>query len=78
MISLFLHIKGVNAMSKDIQITISEDTAKAILKIDNRYFFDLFQDIRTSENEEYQFRDAIAEVAKQIKSQTQQQKELNK
>ena len=54
-------------MSKDIQITISEDTAEAIQKIDNRYFFDLFQDIRTSENEEYQFRDAIAEIAKQIK-----------
>ena len=57
-------------MSKEIQITISEDTAKAILKIDNRYFFDLFQDIRTSEAEEYQFRDSISEVAEQIKSQT--------
>ena len=69
---------GVCGMSGKIIISIGKDTANAILKIDNRYFFDLFQDIRTSENEEYQFRDAIAEVSKQIKSQTQQQKELNK
>ena len=57
-------------MSGKIIISIGKDTANAILKIDNRYFFDLFQDIRTSEAEEYQFRDSITEVAKQIKSQT--------
>jgi len=49
-----------------MQIEISEQTAQAIQKLNNRYFFDLFKPIRTSEDEEYQFRDAIAAIAKEI------------
>jgi len=65
-------------MSGKITISIGKETAGAITKIDERYYFDLFKEIRINEEEEYQFRDAIAEVAKQIKSQTKQHKELNK
>lgn len=54
-------------MNSETTITISKETAEALLKIDERYYFDLFKEIRTSEDEEYQFRDAIAELAKQIK-----------
>jgi len=54
-------------MSEDIAITISEETASAILKIEDRYYFDLFKTIRMSKAEEYQFREAIVEIAKQIK-----------
>ena len=54
-------------MSEKIIISIGKETAGAILKIDERYYFDLFKEIRTSEDEEYQFRDAIKEIAKQIK-----------
>ena len=47
-------------------ITITKETAEAILLIEDRYYFDLFKDIRTSENEEYRMRDAIFEIAKEI------------
>jgi len=50
-----------------MQIEITEQTANAIEKLHDRYFFDLFRPIRTSEDEEYQFRDAIAEIAKELK-----------
>jgi len=50
-----------------MQIEITEQTAEAIKKLHDRYFFDLFRQIRTSEDEEYKFRDAIAEIAKEIK-----------
>ena len=50
-----------------MQIEITENTAEAMLKLDDRYFFDLFVMICTNENEEYQFRSAIAEIANQIK-----------
>jgi len=49
-----------------MQIEISEQTAKAIKKLHDRYFFDLFKPIRTDKEEEYQFRNAIAEIAKEL------------
>ena len=50
-------------------IDISNEAADAILKINERYCFDLFKDIRVSEEEEYRFRDAMAEVARKIEEQ---------
>jgi len=48
-------------------IEITEETANAIVLIENRYYFDLFKEIRTLEKEEYIMRDAIFEIAKEIK-----------
>jgi hypothetical protein len=50
-----------------MKVEISKEVAEAIIKISDRYYFDLFKQIRVSEDEEYQFRDAIIELAKQIK-----------
>ena len=47
-------------------IDISNEAADAILKINERYVFDLFKEIRVSEEEEYRFRDAMAEIAETI------------
>jgi len=49
-----------------MQIEITEQTAEALKKLNNRYFFDLFKLIRTSEEEEYQFRDAIEAIVKEV------------
>ena len=53
-----------------MKIEITKETAKAILKLNDRYFFNLFVMICTNEDEEYQLRDAIAEIAEQIKKGT--------
>ena len=52
-------------MNCNIQITT--DTARTIVKLQERYFFGLFQEVSTSEEEEYQLRDALDDLAKQIK-----------
>ena len=49
-----------------MQIEITEQTARAILKINERYYFSLFESIRVSEEEEYQFREAIEQIVKEI------------
>jgi len=49
-----------------LTITIDTNTAKAIAKLNARYFFDLFKPIRTNEDEEYQYRDALQSVADAI------------
>jgi len=49
-----------------MQIEITEQTANAIEKLHDRYFFDLFRPIRISEDEEYQFREAISEIVKEL------------
>lgn len=54
-------------MNDNIEIAISKETAEALLKIEERYYFDLFKEIRVSEDEEHRFRDAIIAIAKQIK-----------
>ena len=40
-----------------MKIEITKETAEAILKINDRYFFGLFKEIVTSEDEEYQLVD---------------------
>ena len=52
-----------------MQIEITEETAKAILMIEDRYYFDLFKNIREYQEQEYQFRDAIITIASEIKQQ---------
>ena len=49
-----------------MKIEITKRTADAILKINDRYYFDLFKSIRVSEDEEYQFREAVQQIAKEI------------
>ena len=52
-----------------MQIEITPETAKAILLIEDRYYFDLFKNIREYQEQEYQFRDAIITIASEIKQQ---------
>ncbi len=52
-----------------MKISITYETAKAILLIEDRYYFDLFEQIRTQVSEEYQMRNAIIEIAQEIKEQ---------
>ena len=49
-----------------MQIEITDQTAEALKKLNSRYFFDLFKPIRISEEEEYQFRDAIEAIVKEL------------
>ena len=65
----FKTTKGENKM----QIEITAETAKAILLIEDRYYFDLFEQIRTQVSEEYQMRNAIIEIANKIKEQETKQ-----
>lgn len=50
-----------------MQINITDQTAKAITLLDDRYYFDLFKSIRTDIEEEYIIRDAINAIAKEIR-----------
>jgi len=50
-----------------MKIEITKETAEAILKLNDRYFFGLFKEIVTSEDEEYQLRNAITELVREIK-----------
>jgi len=47
-------------------IEIDTNTAKALSKLNARYFFDLFKPVRTNEDEEYQYRDALQSIADAI------------
>ncbi len=49
-----------------MKIEITKETAEAILKINDRYFFGLFKEIVTSEDEECQLRNAITELVREI------------
>ncbi len=49
-----------------MKIEITKETAEAILKMNDRYYFGLFREIVTSEDEEYQFRNAIKSITKEI------------
>ena len=51
---------------RTVQIEITKETAEAILKMNDRYYFGLFKEIVTSEDEEYQFRNAIKSITKEI------------
>jgi hypothetical protein len=52
-----------------MKIEITGQTAKAILKLYNRYYFGLFEKIAT-EKEEYELRDALSQVVSEIISAT--------
>jgi len=49
-----------------MRIEITKETAEALIKLHNRYFFNLFKPICLSENEEYQLRNAIIQVVEEI------------
>jgi len=51
-------------------INIDETTAEAILILDERYIFELYQAICKDEEEEYLFRNAINYIAEEIKRKT--------
>ncbi len=57
-----------------MQINITEETAEAILMLDDRYYFDLFKSIRTDINEEYIIRNAITALADEAKEQIKKRK----
>ena len=50
-----------------IKIEIDKETADAILLLEDRYFFNLFNQICKNKEEEYKFRDAILSIAEKIK-----------
>ena len=56
-----------------MKIEITKETAKAILLIEHRYYFELFEGISRNDEEEYSFRDAIIAIAKEIKEQETKQ-----
>lgn len=49
-----------------ITIEIKKEDLEAILKINERYYFDLFKSIRATEEEEHEFRNAIANISKEL------------
>jgi len=51
-------------------INIDETTAEAMLILDERYIFELYQAICKDEEEEYLFRNAINYIAEEIKRKT--------
>lgn len=57
-----------------INISITPEQAAALETIWNRYYFDLFKTIRESEEEEYQFRNAIQNIVDEINRQRERQK----
>ena len=57
-----------------MQINITEETAEAILMLDDRYYFDLFKSVRTDINEEYIIRNAITALADEVKEQIKKRK----
>ena len=50
-----------------MKIELSENEIEAIMNINNRYYFGLFNEIVKNENEEYLLRDAIISIDKKIK-----------
>ncbi len=52
---------------QNVKIEIDKETADAILLLEERYFFNLFNQICKNKEEEYKFRDAILSIAEKIK-----------
>lgn len=50
-----------------MKIEITQEAAEMMLKLNDRYFFGLFEEIATNEEEEEWLRDAIEEIATAIK-----------
>lgn len=51
-----------------ITIYLNKKEANALVLIANRYYFDLFKQIRVTKEEEFLFRDVLLDVAKQIEN----------
>lgn len=51
-------------------ININATTAEAILLLDERYFFELYEAICKDREEEYLFRNAINQIADEVKRKT--------
>jgi len=49
-----------------MQIEITQEQAEQIEKLADRYYFGLFQDVTRNEQEEYEIRDAILQLADKI------------
>lgn len=49
-----------------MKIEVSEQAAEAITLLWDRYYFGLFQEVTQNEEEEYQMRNAIKELADKI------------
>jgi len=50
-----------------MKIEITKETAKAIIKMNDRYFFNLFVMICKNDDEEYEFRNAITAIAREAR-----------
>ena len=57
-----------------ITINLNQKEADALVVIANRYYFDLFEQIRETKEEEFLFRDVLLTVAKQIENYYQDKK----
>jgi len=53
-------------MEKYVTIILTEKEYDAVLKINARYYFDLFKEIRADEEEEFAFRDALNAISQKI------------
>jgi len=53
-----------------MQIEISERTAEAILKLNERYFYELYAQVCTHFTEEFEFKNAVDEIAYKIECNT--------
>lgn len=51
------------------QIELNEEQIEALRMLDVGYYFGLYKDITRTEEDEYQIRDAIVEILKQIEEQ---------
>ena len=52
---------------KTVTIKIDKKTIDAILMLNNRYYFNLFESIRNNIEEEHELRDAIDNIATKIR-----------
>lgn len=57
-----------------MKIEITPKQAEVLETLWHRYYFDLFKPIRKSEEEEYQFRNAIQEIVEEINRQRKREK----
>lgn len=49
-----------------MRIEIDEKTVRGLLKLCNRYYFDLFKEIRVNKDEEFEMRNALFKIVEKI------------
>lgn len=54
-------------MKEYVTVVLSKEEYQTLLKINERYYFDLFKEIRENEEEEFQMRDSLYAIAKTLK-----------